>query len=140
MPSSSELAFFNACLNASALVCLCLGYIAIRRQQILVHRLFMGTAFVLSAFFVVSYVTRYTTYGDTAFQGQGIIRPVYFTILVSHVLLAIVVVPLVLRTLYFALRSDFVRHRKIARITFPIWAYVSLTGVVVYLMLYQWFA
>ena len=92
---------------------------------------------IVSLLFLASYLTYHYYHGTTRFPGTGIARPIYFTILISHTILAIVIVPLVAITLYRALREDFVRHRRIARITFPLWLYVSITGVVVYLMLYQ---
>ncbi len=140
MPSSATLALINACFNASSALCLGLGYVAIRKRNITVHRIWMGTAFLFSTAFLASYLTRFALYGDTPFRGEGIVRPVYFSLLISHILLAMLTLPLVLRTLYLALRGDYVRHRRIARITFPLWAYVSITGVLIYMMLYQWFA
>lgn len=101
------------------------------------HRACQIAAFCTSTVFLVSYLTYHYFHGTTRFAGQGIARPLYFTILISHTILAIVIVPLVLVTLYRAARGDFERHRKIARWTLPIWLYVSVTGVVVYLMLYQ---
>jgi putative membrane protein len=92
-----------------------------------------------STLFLISYLTYHYYHGDTRFLGQGIIRPIYFTILITHVILAIVIVPLVLITLFRALRLDFIRHRRIARWTFPLWLYVSVTGVIVYLMLYHFY-
>ncbi|MCB9667151.1 MAG: DUF420 domain-containing protein [Myxococcales bacterium] len=139
MPTAPELAFLNACLNASAFGCMISGYLAIRRKSVLVHRGFMGMAFVLSVAFLMSYLTRNALYGETTFQGHGWVRGFYFFLLISHVLLSVTVVPLVLRTLYLAVRGDFIRHRRIAKITLPIWAYVSVTGVIVYLMLYRWY-
>ena len=91
----------------------------------------------MSSLFLVSYLTYHYYHGTTRFQGTGLARPIYFTILTSHTILAIAIVPLVIITFYRALRQDFTRHRRIARITFPLWLYVSITGVIVYLMLYQ---
>jgi putative membrane protein len=99
----------------------------------------MVAAFVVSCLFLASYVTRFALSGDTKFGGEGAIRYVYFALLISHVLLAVAVPPLAIRTLYLAVKKRFDAHRRIARITFPIWLYVSVTGVLVYLMLYQWF-
>ena len=92
---------------------------------------------MVSLLFLVSYLTYHYHHGATRFQGTGWVRPLYFTILISHTILAVVIVPLVAITFYRAIRNDFVRHRRIARITLPIWLYVSITGVIVYLMLYQ---
>ena len=133
----SSLALLNACLNATAGVLLALGYNAIRQRRIEKHQRLMRAAFIVSCVFLVSYLTRYSLSGDTPYRGQGWLRPLYFSILISHVFLAICTVPLVLRTLYLARKERFQEHRRIARITFPVWTYVSATGVIVYLMLYQ---
>jgi putative membrane protein len=133
----------NALLNSTSGLCLIIGYIFIRRGNIRAHRLSMIGAFVASSVFLVSYVlyhsllAYYLGQGPTKFKGQGFIRPVYFTILISHTLLAIVIVPIVIITLVRALRGRFEEHRRIARWTLPLWLYVSVTGVVVYLMLYR---
>jgi putative membrane protein len=137
MTLPETLALLNACFNATAGMLLLAAYVAIRRKRVQRHLRLMVAALGFSALFLTSYLTRYAIAGDTPFQGTGWLRPVYFTILVSHVLLAIVVVPLVLRTLYLAYRRRFPDHRALARWTFPIWMYVSVTGVIVYLMLYQ---
>jgi putative membrane protein len=131
------LALLNACFNATAGVFLLSAYVAVRQKRVKRHQRLMVGALVMSALFLTSYLTRYALAGDTPFRGEGWLRPVYFTILISHVMLAVTVVPLVLRTVYLAAKRRFVEHRRIARWTFPIWAYVSVTGVVVYLMLYQ---
>jgi putative membrane protein len=127
----------NALLNATSAIFLVTGYTFIRRRRIRAHRNCQLSAFISSTLFLVSYLTYHYFHGATHFPGQGIARPVYFTILISHTILAVVIVPLVLVTLYRAVRGDFVRHRKIARWTLPLWLYVSVTGVLVYLMLYQ---
>ena|SRR2546427_11855539 len=127
----------NALLNATSAIFLVTGYTFIRFHRIKAHRNCQVSAFVSSTVFLVSYLTYHYFHGATHFPGQGIVRPVYFTILISHTILAVVIVPLVLVTLYRAARGDFVRHRAIARWTLPLWLYVSVTGVVVYLMLYQ---
>jgi uncharacterized membrane protein YozB (DUF420 family) len=101
------------------------------------HRACQIAALVMSVLFLASYLTYHYYHGTTRFQGTGWVRPLYFTILTSHTILAIVIVPLVAITFYRALRNDFTRHRRIARITLPLWLYVSITGVIVYLMLYQ---
>ncbi|QQR91575.1 MAG: DUF420 domain-containing protein [Myxococcales bacterium] len=137
LPDSSQLALLNACLNASSALFLFLGFFAIKTKRVPLHRLCMVAAFTLSSLFLASYLTRYGVYGDTPFKGQGAIRTVYFALLISHILCAIVTLPLVLRTLYLAIKKDFTKHRQIARITFPLWSYVSVTGVIIYLMLYQ---
>jgi uncharacterized membrane protein YozB (DUF420 family) len=127
----------NACLNGTSALLLCAGYISIRSGKINAHRACQISALVVSLIFLASYLTYHYHHGTTRFQGQGIVRPIYLTILTSHTILAIVIVPLVAMTFYRALRQDFVRHRRIARVTLPLWFYVSITGVIVYLMLYQ---
>lgn len=137
MTLPETLALLNALFNATAAALLVAAYAAIRRKQVHKHRRRIMAALSFSALFLISYLTRYAIAGDTPFRGTGWLRPVYFTILVSHVLLAIAVLPMVLRTLYLAVRRRFDTHRAWARWTFPIWMYVSVTGVLVYLMLYQ---
>jgi putative membrane protein len=132
-----SLAPLNSVLNAIAAVLLMAGFICIRRRWIRAHRACMLTAFVVSTAFFISYLTYHYHVGDVRFQGYGIIRPIYFTILITHVILAAAIVPLVLTTLWRALRGDFKKHRRIARWTWPIWMYVSITGVVVYVMCYR---
>jgi len=127
----------NATLNATSAVLLFVGYRAIRAKRIARHRMAMQAAFVTSAVFLVSYLTRFYLTGAHRFPGGGWLKIAYFTILFSHMVLAVATVPLVLRTLYLARAARFVEHRKIARITFPIWMYVSVTGVIVYVMLYH---
>jgi putative membrane protein len=125
----------NAVLNSLTAVCLLLGFYFIRRQQVGRHRAMMGTAFGLGSLFLVSYVVYHSQVDSTRFGGTGLIRTVYFALLASHILLAAITVGLVLFTLYFALTEQFVKHRRIARWTFPIWLYVSITGVIVYFMI-----
>ena len=127
----------NAFLNSTSALFLIAGYRFIRGGRTRAHRNCQVTAVFTSTLFLISYLTYHYYHGETRFLGQGIVRPFYFTILISHVLLAIVIVPLVLITLYRALQLDFIRHRRIARITLPLWLYVSITGVIVYLMLYH---
>ena len=133
----SYLPHVNACLNATSAVLLFTGYTFIRSRNVAAHRACQIAALVVSLLFLASYLTYHYHHGSTRFQGAGIVRPIYFTILTSHTILAIVIVPLVTLTFYRALRNDFARHRRIARITLPLWLYVSITGVIVYLMLYQ---
>lgn len=133
----SFLPTLEAILNGASAVLLVTGYRFIRRKQVGVHRACMLAAVAASVLFLGSYVTYHALRGTTRFLGQGWIRPLYFVILISHTILAAVIVPLVLVTLSRALRRDFDNHRKIARWTLPIWLYVSVTGVVVYLMLYH---
>jgi uncharacterized membrane protein YozB (DUF420 family) len=130
----------NATLNGSSAVLLLIGRWFIGRGRISIHRAFMIAALVSSSAFLVSYLYYHAHVGSVHFQGQGWSRPVYFTILISHTILAAVVVPMVIITLSRALRERFDRHRAIARWTFPVWMYVSVTGVIVYVMLYHLFA
>lgn len=132
----SQLPTLNAALNGLSAVFLCAGYLFIRAGNREAHRRCMLAAFACSILFLVSYLIYHFHVGSVGFKGQGWIRPVYFTILISHTILATAVVPLALITLIRALRQRFDAHRRIARWTFPIWAYVSVTGVVIYLMLY----
>ena len=127
----------NALLNATSALLILVGYILIRQKQQAAHRACMLMALATSTAFLISYLSYHYSHGATPFPGQGIVRPIYFTILISHTILAVVVVPIVLATFYRALRADFKQHRRIAKITLPIWFYVSVTGVIVYLMLYQ---
>jgi uncharacterized membrane protein YozB (DUF420 family) len=127
----------NATLNGIATLLLLLGYALIRRRNIGGHRLAMISAFTASVLFLVSYVIYHAHAGSRPFPGQGSIRTVYFTILISHIVLAAVIPPLAALTLWRGLRGRFDRHVAIARWTLPIWLYVSITGIVVYLMLYR---
>jgi uncharacterized membrane protein YozB (DUF420 family) len=133
----SYLPHVNACLNATSFLLLFTGYRFIRARNIAAHRACQIGALCVSLLFLASYLTYHFHHGATKFQGTGIVRPIYFTILLSHTILAIVIVPLVVLTFYRAFRNDFSRHRRIARITLPLWLYVSITGVIVYLMLYH---
>ena len=125
----------NALFNSLSALCLIAGYINIRRGQRLVHMRFMITATFFSALFLVSYITYHYFHGDTKFPGQGWVRPAYFFILITHIGLSMVALPLILGTLWYALRRQFRFHRAIARWTFPIWLYVSVTGVIVFFAL-----
>jgi putative membrane protein len=125
----------NAIFNSLSAVCLVLGYINIRRQNRVVHMRFMVSATVFSSLFLLSYITYHYFHGDTRFPGQGWIRPAYFFILITHIGLSTVALPLILGTLWYALRTQFRFHRRIARWTLPVWLYVSVTGVIVFLVL-----
>src|ERR1043166_521961 len=136
----SDLPAVNASLNALSTVFLTFGYIFIKQKKQNAHRNCMIAAFITSAIFLACYLTyHFTVKAVTKFQGQGIARPIYFFILITHVILAVVIVPLILVTLTRALRQRFDRLKKIARWTWPLWMYVSVTGVIVYMMLYKWF-
>jgi len=130
----------NASLNGASAVLLFVGRGFIKRGKMAAHRALMITALVTSSLFLTSYLYYHAHVGSVRFQGLGWSRPVYFTILISHTILAAVIVPLVIITLSRALRRRFDRHRAIARWTYPLWLYVSVTGVVIYFMLYHWFA
>lgn len=127
----------NAFLNSTSAVLLFSGYRFIRSGRVRAHRTCQISALIVSLLFLTSYLTYHYYHGATRFSGQGFVRPLYFTILTSHTILAVVIVPLVAITFYRAFRADFVRHRRIARVTLPLWFYVSVTGVIVYLMLYH---
>ena len=131
------MAGLNAILNAMSAVLLMLGFFAVRRRDIEAHKRFMLAAFACSVIFLISYLVYHFRVGSVKFQGTGIIRTVYFTILLTHTVLAAAVPFLASITLFRALKERFPQHRAIARWTLPIWLYVSVTGVVVYLMLYQ---
>jgi uncharacterized membrane protein YozB (DUF420 family) len=133
-------AALNASLNGTSAVLLACGYAAIHNGKVAVHKTFMISAFVVSTIFLISYLLYHYRVGHVAFQGQGWIRPVYFVLLTSHTLLAIVIVPMILITLRRAWLERFDKHRVIARWTLPLWFYVCVTGVIVYLMVYQIYA
>lgn len=127
----------NAALNATSALLLLAGVLAIRAKRTRVHAAFMGAALAASAVFFASYVVYHAHVGSVRFQGTGWARPVYFSILVTHTVLAVAIVPLALRTLYLALRRRFPQHVALARWTFPLWLYVSVSGIIVYAMLYR---
>jgi uncharacterized membrane protein YozB (DUF420 family) len=133
-------AALNATLNGTSAVLLGCGYVAIRQHKMKVHKAFMIAAFCVSTAFLVSYLVYHYRVGHVVFQGQGWIRPVYFALLLSHTVLAIVIVPMILMTLRRAWLERFDKHRIIARWTLPLWFYVSVTGVIVYLLVYQLYA
>lgn len=133
----SLLPTLNAILNATSGILVLLGYRNIKRSNKAVHKRFMLSAIGVSAIFFASYLFYHWQVGSVKFQGSGLIRTFYFTLLISHTILAVIIVPMVLRTAYLALKGNFAKHRKIAKWTFPIWIYVSTTGVMVYFMLYQ---
>lgn len=133
----SQFPALDATLNALTAVLLVLGYLFIRRGKITAHKACMVSAFVTSTVFLACYLWYHAHHGVTRFPGYGAARKFYLTLLASHTILAAVIVPLVLITLYRALRGRFARHKRIARLTLPLWLYVSVTGVVVYWMLYH---
>jgi uncharacterized membrane protein YozB (DUF420 family) len=132
-----DLPAVNATLNTLSAVLLCAGYGFIRRKNIVAHRACMVSALAASTLFLAGYLTYHHYHGSTRFAGQGLARPVYFAILITHTVMAAAIVPMVLVTVTRALRERFDAHRRIARWTLPVWLYVSVTGVVIYLMLYH---
>jgi uncharacterized membrane protein YozB (DUF420 family) len=133
----SVLPHLNASLNASSFLLLTSGYFFIRRGRVSAHRRCQLLALTASILFLISYVVYHQHHGTTRFTGQGLARPIYFTILTTHTILAALIVPFVIITLWRAWRGDFAKHRAIARWTLPMWLYVSVTGVLVYVMLYH---
>jgi len=132
----SDLPALNALLNGTCAVLLVAGYMCIRGRRITAHRACMFLALLTSALFLASYLTYHVQVGSVPYQGTGWVRSLYFTILLTHTILAVTVVPLALVTAGRAVRGQFGPHARIARLTLPIWLYVSVTGVVIYLMLY----
>ena len=139
-PISFSQAALNASLNGLSAILLAAGYAAIRKRRITAHKAFMISAFAVSSIFLVSYLVYHYRVGHVVFQGQGWVRPFYFILLGTHTVLAVVIVPMILITLRRAWLEQFDRHMIIARWTLPLWMYVSVTGVIVYLMVYQIYA
>ena len=135
--TSSFFPHLNAMLNATSGVLLVLGYLCIRTQHVAAHRFCMVGAFGVTVLFFISYITYHVHVGSVHFRGTGWVRPLYFTILLTHTILAVVVAPLAVRTLWLASQERFMQHKALARWTLPIWLYVSVTGVIVYWMLYH---
>lgn len=138
-PGQVDLRFLpavNAVLNSVASVLLVSGWVAIRRRAVRVHKRLMVAAFAASVLFLVGYLTYHYVHGDTRYQGEGVLRVVYFAILISHVLLSMTVVPMALGAFYFAWKRQFARHARLTRIALPVWLYVSVTGVVIFFMLH----
>ena len=133
---SSALPTLNALLNLTSAVLLSVGYVQIRRRRVSAHHRLMLAACVSSTFFLASYLVYHASAGSKSFAGHGFVRPLYFAILLTHVVLAALIVPMVLVTLTRALRGRFAEHARLARRTLPLWLYVSVTGVAIYLMLY----
>ena len=132
---TSFLPRLNAFINSGTAICLLFGFVMIKKGKKELHRTFMVSAFVLSSLFLISYVIYHSTSESTHFGGEGLIRYVYFILLISHIILAAVIVPFVLLTIYFGWSKQLEKHKKIAKWTFPMWLYVSVTGVIVYLMI-----
>lgn len=131
----SRLPALNAFLNSISTVLIVLGYVAIRNKRYIRHMKLMLTAFITSCLFLISYLIYHHFVGHTTFPGEGFIRPVYFFILITHIILSATVVPLVLTSYYFAFAGKFHTHRKVSKWTFPVWLYVSVTGVLIFFIL-----
>lgn len=134
--SLSELPFLNACLNGTCAMLLVCGYTSILLKKETLHRVFMSLAFVVSTLFLISYLYYHAHAGSKPYQGVGLLRTIYFVILITHSILAAIVVPFILKTIYLAVSNQRLAHRQLARLTLPMWLYVSVTGVVIYRMLY----
>lgn len=132
---TDNLPYLNAILNSITSVLLLLGLYFIKQKNVAAHRIIMLSAFALGSAFLVSYILYHITHESTAFGGQGWVRPVYYFLLISHIVLSIVVVWFVLRAVYFAISGQISRHKATVKWAYPIWLYVSITGVVVYLMI-----
>ncbi len=133
-----KLATLNASLNGLSATLLLMGWLAIRARKESIHKKFMGSAFVVSSLFLISYLIRVGISGTHRYPGVGLEKTVYLIILFSHIILAALVPFLAIRTIYLALKRRLPAHRRIAAVTFPIWMYVSVTGVLIYFMLYHW--
>lgn len=136
--AGTQLAFLpalNALLNGLASIALIIGFLFIRFKHVEAHRASMFTAFIFSSLFLVAYITNYALHGEMHFHGHGWIRPFYFFLLIPHIVLAVVALPMILITFFLSLSGRFPAHRRLARYTFPIWLYVSTSGIIVYLML-----
>jgi putative membrane protein len=131
--------FFHAIINGLTAVLLLVGYTLIQNKKMILHRNVMMSAFLLSVVFLVSYVISKISHEPVPFGGEGFMRPLYFSILISHIVLSGIIVPLVLFTMYRALTGQYEKHKKIAKWTFPIWLYVSITGVLVYVFMYPYY-
>jgi putative membrane protein len=137
---TSNLPALNAFLNSCSTICLILGFFSIKKGKVETHKKFMGSAFLFSAVFLVSYLYYHYQVGHTVFPHTGMIKTIYLIILIPHIILAALMVPMILATFYYALKGKFDSHKRIAKWTLPIWLYVSFTGIIIYFMLYRWFA
>ncbi len=136
---TSSLPAFNAIFNLLSTICLILGYYSIKKKRETHHRNFMVAALIFSSIFLTGYLVYHYHHGSTKFPDLGWIKTLYLAILFPHIILAVVMVPMILVTFNHAFRKNWEKHKKIAKITFPIWMYVSVTGVIIYLMIHQWF-
>jgi putative membrane protein len=137
--NTSDLPAINAFMNLLSTLCLSLGFIAIKRKNEALHKKFMLGALFFSTLFLSGYLVYHYHHGSTKFPELGLIKIIYLLILIPHIILAAVMVPMIVATFYFAFSGKFEKHKRIAKITFPIWMYVSVTGVIIFLMLYHWF-
>lgn|SRR5579883_1144175 len=128
----------NALFNGMSAIALAIGFSYVRKRNLTAHRASMLMAFVFSVLFLVSYVINHALHGEMRFAGHGLVRTAYLVLLISHILLSVVALPMVLITFFFSLTGRFPQHKKLARFTFPVWMYVSVTGVIVYVMLAAW--
>ncbi len=135
LTNSSFLPAINATLNSAASICLVMGYLGVRTGKINFHKTMMIMAFVFSSLFLLCYIYYHQSHGNTPFEAQGWVRPIYFFILISHIVLSGLVFPMILTTFYFALTKKIDRHKKIAKFTLPLWMYVSVTGVMIFFFL-----
>ena len=133
-------ATFNAVINSTVSVLLVLAFVLVRQQNYEAHKKVMLTAIVLSSLFLVSYIAHHLFAGETKFGGEGAIRTFYLVLLITHIILAAIILPFILFTAYRSLTGEYAKHKKIARYTFPLWLYVSITGVIVYLMISPYYS
>jgi putative membrane protein len=133
-------ALINAVINSTVSILLVAAYVAVRNKQYILHRNLMVTAILLSALFLVSYIAHHLLAGETRFGGEGTIRYIYYFVLITHILLAAIILPFILFTAYRALTGDFEKHKKLSRYTFPLWLYVSISGVLVYLLISPYYS
>jgi putative membrane protein len=136
---TSNLPLINSIFNSLSAICLMAGFIAIKKGNKEVHKRLMITALIFSSVFLLGYLTYHYHHGSTIFPDLGWIKTLYLLILFPHIILAAVMVPMIIMTFYYAFTEKFEKHKKLAKITFPIWMYVSVTGVIIYLMVHQWF-
>jgi putative membrane protein len=136
---TSNLPLINSVFNSLSAICLMAGFIAIKKGNKEVHKRFMISALIFSSVFLLGYLTYHYHHGSTIFPDLGWIKTLYLLILFPHIILAAVMVPMIIMTFYYAFSEKFEKHKKLAKITFPIWMYVSVTGVIIYLMVHQWF-
>lgn len=139
MISLDQIPGINAFLNSLSTLCLVVGYVSIKKRKINLHKILMFSAFIFSAFFLGFYLYYHAHIGSKAFPDLGFIKTIYLLILIPHIILAGLMVPLIFTTFYFGLKGNLIKHKKFAKITLPIWLYVSVTGILIYLMLYKWF-